>query len=308
MLRGVLLKIGATLAFAVMAALIKVTAPTYPVSEIVFFRSIFAMATLAAWLVAQGEWPGALRTARPLGHIGRSLAGAGGMFGNFLALAFLPLAVATAFTFVTPLIIALLASILLGEAVRPARVTAVAAGLAGVLVMLSGDLGGGAGGDGAATGAAVALFGAAAAAIAVIQTRRLTRSEATGAIVFYFSAVTAIVSLVILVAATLMSGSVPLAASQNFVMPDAAAFAVLAAVGLLGGCGQIMMTHCYRFADASVIAAFDYTAMIWAAALGYLLFGEVPTLRVLAGAGIVVAGGVALLARERAMSRVRRFA
>ena len=59
------------------------------------------------------------------------------------------------------------------------------------------------------------------------------------------------------------------------------------------------MTHCYRFADASIVAAFDYTSLIWATALGYLLFAEAPTGRVLAGALIVVAGGVGLLAWER---------
>ena len=123
MLGGVILKIGATLAFALMAVLIKAAAPTYPVSEIVFFRSLFAMATLAAWLAWRGEWPSALRTMRPLGHVGRSLAGSCGMYGYFLSLAFLPLADAAAFTFVSPLLIVPLASVVLGEAVGFARAT-----------------------------------------------------------------------------------------------------------------------------------------------------------------------------------------
>ena len=62
MLKGIGLKIGATFAFALMSALIKASAPVYPVSEVVFFRSIFAMLTLAAWLASRGEWPAALRT------------------------------------------------------------------------------------------------------------------------------------------------------------------------------------------------------------------------------------------------------
>ena len=70
------------------------------------------------------------------------------------------------------------------------------------------------------------------------------------------------------------------------------------AIGLSGGGAQILMTHCYRFADATVIAAFDYIAMIWAAALGYLIFAEVPTARVLTGAAIVVVAGGGLLAWE----------
>jgi drug/metabolite transporter (DMT)-like permease len=303
MLKGIGLKIGATFAFALMAALVKTAAPVFPVSEVVFFRSIFAMATLAAWLASRGEWPGALKTARPLGHVGRSIAGSGGMFGGFLALAMLPLADATAFTFATPLMVVPLAAVVLGEEVRLTRALAVGAGFLGVVVMLSGHFGGA-----SRIGAIVALCGASAAAVAMIQTRRLTQSEATGAIVFYFSSVTAAISLVILVGASLWPSGAPLAeavASQRFVAPGPLAFFALAAVGLLGGCGQILMTHCYRYADASVIAPFDYVSMIWAATLGYLVFAETPTPRVLLGAGIVVAAGVAMLWREHQAQRVR---
>ncbi len=307
MLKGIGLKIGATFVFALMWALIKAAAPTFPVSEIVFFRSVFAMATLAAWLASRGEWPSALRTARPLGHIGRSLAGSCGIFGGFLALATLPLADATAFTFVTPLMVVPLASILLGEEFRLARAGAVAFGFAGVLVMLSGHFGPGLGDAGSGIGVTAALVGAGAGAIALIQTRRLTQSEATGAIVFYFSSVTAVISLAILIAGFAPFGNGPIAnliASQRFVAPGPLALASLVAVGLLGGCGQILMTHCYRFADATVIAAFDYTAMIWAAALGYVVFAELPTVRVLIGAAIVVAAGGGLLAWEHSRREI----
>jgi drug/metabolite transporter (DMT)-like permease len=308
MLRGIALKVGATFAFALMAALIKAAAPIYPVSEIVFFRSVIAMATLACWLAWLGEWPSALRTTRPLGHIGRSLVGSCGMYGYFLSLAFLPLADATAFTFVSPLMIVPLASVVLGEAVGFARAAAAALGFAGVLVMLSGHLGAGAGGAPSGLGALVALVGASGTAIAMIQIRRLTESESTGAIVFYFSAVTAVLSLAPLIGAMAWPGHgvfAGLVATQRFVTPGAVDFAVLVAIGLLGGCGQIMLTQCYRYADASVIAGFDYVAMIWAATLGYLLFGEIPTTRVLVGAAIVMAAGAALLMWERAATAIR---
>ncbi len=308
MLKGIGLKVGATLAFALMSALIKIAAPVFPVSEVVFFRSIFAMATLAAWLASRGEWPAALRTTRPLGHIGRSLAGSCGMFANFVALALLPLADATACTFVTPLMVVPLASAVLGEEFRLIRAAAVAAGFVGVLVMLSGHLWQSGAGSPARIGAIVALFGAGSAAVAMIQTRRLTKSEATGAIVFYFSCVTGVIGLLILVVAALWpegGALAEIAAGQRFVVPSWLEFAGLASIGLLGGCGQILMTHCYRFADASVIAAFDYVSMIWAAALGYIVFAETPTASVLMGSGVVVAAGVALLWREHQARRIR---
>ena len=85
-----------------------------------------SMATLAAWLASRGEWPAALHTTRPLGHIGRSLAGSCGMFASFIALALLPLADATAFTFAAPLMVVPLASVVLASS-SLARAAAVAA-------------------------------------------------------------------------------------------------------------------------------------------------------------------------------------
>jgi drug/metabolite transporter (DMT)-like permease len=96
------------------------------------------------------------------------------------------------------------------------------------------------------------------------------------------------------------------AMGQRFVAPSPIDFLMLALIGFLGGAGQIMMTHSYRYADASVIAAFDYTAMIWAVALGLLLFGEAPSARILAGAAIVVASGIFVLWREHRMRRIVR--
>ena len=141
-----------------MSAIIKSVSLRFPVGEIVLFRSIFAMATLVVWLARRGEFPHALRTRRKLGHIGRSLAGSGGMFANFIALSLLPLADATAFTFATPLLVVPMAAMTLGETVRPYRWAAVGIGFVGVLVMLSDDLGQGVGATaGYSLGATVAL-------------------------------------------------------------------------------------------------------------------------------------------------------
>ena len=142
----------------------------------------------------------------------------------------------------------------------------------------------------------------------MIQTRRLTRSEATGAIVFYFSTVTAVISAVLLLLAAFWPAGAPGAdffAGQRFVAPDALEFCLLASIGLLGGAGQILMTHSYRFADASIIAAFDYVSMIWAATFGYAFFAETPSAAVLAGAAVVAGAGVLVLWRERSRRGVR---
>jgi drug/metabolite transporter (DMT)-like permease len=310
MLRGILLKIAATLAFATMSATIKLVSSRFPVGEIVLFRSVFAMATLVAWLVRRGEFPRALGTRRKLGHVGRSIAGSGGMFFGFIALSLLPLADATAFTFVSPLLIVPMAALGLHELVRPYRWAAVGVGFVGVLVMLSDDLGQSAGATaGYSAGATIALCGALCTAVAMIQTRRLSRSEATGAIVFYFTSVTTAISATLLALAALWPAGAPggdFFAGQRFVTPEPLEFALLASIGLLGGAGQILMTHAYRYADASIIAAFDYVSMIWAATLGYLVFAETPSVAVLVGAAGVASAGVYVVWRERPSGRVRR--
>lgn len=301
MLKGVALKIGATLAFAVMSALIKLASARFPVGEVVLFRSLFALALLMAWLAARGEFPAALTTRRPLGHIGRSLAGTCGMYANFVALALLPLADATAFTFAAPLMVVPLAAFVLREATPLYRWIAVGVGFVGVTIMLSDHLG--AASPARALGSGVALFGALCASFAMIQTRRLTHSEPTGAIVFYFSSVTTTVAALSLIAAAIWPDG--WIGGQRFVAPTANEAAALVAIGVLGGAGQILMTHSYRFADAAVIAAFDYVAMIWAAALGYALFAETPTPRVLIGAAIVASAGVYVVWRVRRLAPAR---
>ena len=310
MLRGVALKVAATLAFTAMSALIKAASTRFPVSEVVLFRSLFALMVIAGWLGWRGEFPRALHTRRLLGHIGRSLAGSVAMFATFIVLALLPLADATAFTFATPLIVVPMAAFALGEIVRPYRWAGVAIGFVGVIVMLSDHLGEGPGAPAPhrTLGVAIALGGAVSAAVATIQTRRLTASEPTGAIVFYFSTLTAILSAGLLLAPTLWPADAQggaFAAGQGFVAPNAGEVLVLAAIGLLGGAGQILMTSSYRFADASIIAAFDYIAMIWAAALGFLFFQETPTPRILLGAALVAAAGIFVVWREQSVRRIR---
>ena len=125
----------------------------------------------------------------------------------------------------------------------------------------------------------------------VIQTRRLTDSETTSAIVFYFSLICALAGLV-----TLPFG---------WVMPNWIELAGLVMIGVLGGLSHLMLTESYRYAPASVVAPFDYVALLWAFFFGYVLFGEIPTLHVYVGAAIVAASGLFVIWRERQLARER---
>jgi drug/metabolite transporter (DMT)-like permease len=187
-----------------------------------------------------------------------------------------------------------LAAVLLKERVRIYRWSAVAIGLIGVVVMLMPHLSVGSAAT-MTTAAAIGALCAAAASItnagAVIQTRRLTDTETTSSIVFYFSFFCALVGL-----ATLPFG---------WVMPPLPQLAALIMVGVIGGVSHLILTESFRYAPASVIAPFDYTAMLWAFVLGYVLFGELPDEYTMIGAVVVIAAGLFVIWRERQLGLER---
>jgi len=294
-LKGILLKLVSALMFAVMAALVRSLGAEVPVGQVVFFRAAFAIVPVVVIYAIRGQLATAAHTKRPFGHVRRGLTGLAGMFCNFGSLARLPLAEATAISFAGPLITVALAAIFLKERVRIYRWSAVAVGFLGVLVMLAphfdaARLAGGYTGT-QTLGALLAFAGAWCNAGAVIQTRQLTDTETTSSIVFYFSLICATGGLL-----TLPFG---------WAMPTSTQLAALISIGLIGGIAHLILTESYRYAPASVVAPFDYTAILFAFLLGYFMFDEVPTLIVVIGAAIVVAAGLFVLWRERQLGLKR---
>jgi drug/metabolite transporter (DMT)-like permease len=295
---AILIKMLSVLLFAMMSALIRWLGDRVPLGQVVFFRSAFAIVPVLAIYALRGELFTAVRTERPFGHLGRGMISVAGMFLSFAALARLPLADANALSFASPLITVALAALVLKEDVRVYRWTAVAIGFVGVLVMLWPflDIGHMTASTDATVGAACALAAAFTNAGSVIQTRRLTDSETTSSIVFYFSFICTLIG-----ACTL-----PFAWHQ----PTLIEFAALVAIGFIGGISHILLTESYRYAAASVVAPFDYTAMLWAFLFGYWLFDEVPTTYVFVGSAIVAASGLFVIWRERrrGVERIRTSA
>ncbi|QFU18064.1 EamA family transporter [Microvirga thermotolerans] len=275
-----------------MSAGLKTLTSLYPVGEIVFFRSVFALIPLLIWLSWQGDLINAIRTDNIPGHFLRGLIGTSGMYLGFAALAYLPLHDTIAIGYASPLIVVILAALLLKEKVRAYRWTAVGIGFVGVLIMLSpylrlNPLSGG----GQSLGAFFALVGAFCSAGATIQVRRLTMTERTGAIVFYFFILASGLSLL-----TLPLGWKP---------PPLSDLLFFVLVGTLGGIGQILLTQSYRYADTSILAPFEYTTMIWALLLGWFVFGDLPTAAVMIGAAIVAGTGLFIVWRERRLGLER---
>ena len=287
-LRGVLLKVVSVAVMMGMASCIKATADAVPPGEAVFFRSLFAIPVLLVWLVWRGEFPQGLGTRNPMGHVLRGLVGAAAMALIFTAFGLLPLTEVVAITYAAPLFVTVFAAMFLGERIRIYRLAAVALGLGGVVMVLSPRLE--AFEPGAATptetlGAVLALFAAVMMALAQVFVRGLVKTENVAAVVFWFSVTCTLLSLL----------TIPF----GWVAPSAGTAALLVAAGVLGGVGQILLTSAYRYAEAGLIAPFEYVSMILAVTVGFFVFGEAPTTVVLTGAALVATAGILIIWRER---------
>ncbi|KPQ20778.1 MAG: EamA domain-containing membrane protein RarD [Rhodobacteraceae bacterium HLUCCA24] len=288
---GIAYKLVAVLLFIVMASMIKATAPHVPPGQAVFFRSVFALPIIVGWLGLRGDLATGFRVQSRLSHVWRGLIGTAAMGFGFAALGMLPLPEVTAIGYAAPLMTVLFAAVMLGERLRLFRLTAVGIGLAGVLVILWPKLSVGDLSDLAVIGTVLALASAALRALAQIQIRRMVQTEETAAIVFYFSLTATGFSLL-----TLPFG---------WVWPAPWEAGLLIAAGLIGGIAQIFLTSAYRHADAAVVAPFDYASMLFALAIGYFVFSEVPTWPMLGGAALIILAGVVIVWRERQIGMAR---
>ncbi|MFE1603045.1 DMT family transporter [Methylobacterium sp. ID0610] len=272
---------------SLMDATIKGLAARYSVPEIAFVRYLVGSVLMVALIAVQRPgWP-SWETWRTNGL--RALLVVATALTFFTGLGRLPLAEALALSFLSPIFIALFAALLLRESVRPQVWAALLLGLAGVLVVVGGQIGTGISGE-EISGEAERLWGIAAVLV---------------------SALTYALSMVLLRARARHDPVVTIVAIQN--LGPAAMLAAPAAytwvpvtgpdwlpfvlVGTLGVAGHLVLSRAYAGAEAARLAVMEYTALIWAVALGFLAFGEVPGLATAAGTGLILAGS-ALAARR----------
>ena len=286
-IKGILLKLCAVVLFIIMASLIKAVSDVVPPGEAVFFRSLLAIPVILTWLWWRGDLRTGLKASSKASHFWRGLVGTVAMGLGFAGLGLLPLPEVTALGYAAPLLTVVFAAMFLNEKVGIFRISAVGLGFSGVLIVLSPRLT--ALGDEAlqaaqALGAVLVLMSAVCAALAQIYIRKMVATEQTSAIVFYFSLTSTLLSLL----------TIPF----GWVWPAPWALACLVLAGLIGGTAQIFLTSAYRFADASVVAPFDYASMIFALIIGYMVFNEVPTLSMLGGAALIILAGLIIILRE----------
>ncbi len=287
-LKGIALKLCAVLLFIIMSALIKAVSDTVPAGQSVFFRSFFAIPVILIWLAWRHDLKTGLKVNSPMGHFWRGFVGTTAMGLGFAALGLLPLPEVTALGYTTPLLVVIFAAMFLDEKVGVFRIGAVMLGLLGVIIVLLPrltTLSGPTVETAQAVGAILVILSATCAALAQIYIRKLVKTEQTSAIVFYFSMTATLLSLL----------TIPF----GWVMPTFWQTICLILAGFIGGIAQIFLTSSYRFADASVIAPFDYASMLFAILIGFFIFDEVPTAQMLLGASLVILAGIVIILRER---------
>jgi len=245
--------------------------------QILFVRSVVSVMVICTVLQVTG-WQ-RIRTQRLGLHGFRAVAHFGGQFGWFLGIALLPLAEVVAIEFTTPLWTALLAVVLLGERMTPARALAIASGLAGVLIILRP-------GFAALDPASFIVLGSAFCyAIAYITVKQLSGSEHPLCILFYMTLV------------QLPLGAVP--AAMQWVAPSPALWPWIGVVGVAALTAHYCVTRAMQVADATVVTPMDFLRLPATALVGWLAYREALHWYVLAGALVMFLGNYASVRAER---------
>lgn len=279
---GIASILGAVFFFSMVDVAVKWLGQSYSPFEIVFFRYLFGTLPIAVFVWRSGGLR-ALRTRRPLVHALRAGLLFVALLAFFAGLSSLPLAEAIAVGFTAPLFVTALSGPLLGETVGPRRWGAVAVGFLGALVMVR---------PGTAAFRPEALFVVTATffyALAMLLTRHMSRSETSAAMLTYSNLGAGLASLPFL---TLVWRG-PAANDMWFFL----------LIGVFGGIAAYLVILAYRNAPAAVVAPFDYTALIWGALFGWIVWREQPEVSVWIGAAIVAVAGLYITHREARAAR-----
>ncbi|MDP7650368.1 MAG: DMT family transporter [Rhodospirillales bacterium] len=281
--RGAIWMILAAGLFASLTALVRHVSASVPPVEIVFFRSAFSLLFMLPWALSTGV--ANLRTRRLGLHGLRALTALGSFICWYLAFAVMPIAEATALTFTAPLFATIGAVFFLGEVVEPRRVSAIIIGFVGAMVILRPGI------EVITLPALLVLAGAAFYAISVLAIKSLSRTESAGTIVIYLGILMTPMSLI--------------PALFFWTLPSLETLAWLAGIGLVATFSQLTLSRALRVADATAVLPFEYSKLIFAAILGYAVFGEQPDLWTWTGATIIFLATL-YTARREALSGTRQ--
>jgi len=280
-LRGIALMTAATMCFSLSDAMTKMLVVRLPAIEVAWIRYVIFVLIVATGMLARRDMMPTTR--RPGIHVLRGLGIVGSSVFFVFGLSFLPLGQAAAISFASPLFIAVLAAPFLGERVGAVGWSIVAAGFAGVLIVIRPGFGS------FQPAALLVLLSSLAWAFAMITTRRMVATERPATILLWTSA-TGCAVLTLLV-------------PFSFIPITLGEFALTVLMSIAATAGQMLAVLAYREATASVLAPLSYCQLVWSTSLGYLVFASVPDLWTLVGAVLIVASGLSTVQRERLRMR-----
>jgi drug/metabolite transporter (DMT)-like permease len=280
-LRGMMFMFIASLSGVFMHATVRSLSDELRPFELAFFRNFLALIILSIPLLRLGLKP--LHSRRRGLHLLRGVLTTASMLAFFTALSMTPLAQVTALAFTAPLFATVLAIIFLGEVVRLRRWIAILIGFAGTVVILRPGV------EAIDLGAGLTLFSAATWGAAIIVTRILGRSESSHTITLYMALIMTVLSFV--------------PATTVWIWPSLDLYFWLFLMAAFGTVTQLCFTQSLREAETSVVLPIDFLKLIWATAIGYVLFSELPDATTLFGGAMIFASAIYIAYRESRLSR-----
>ena len=270
------LMIGSTLCYSGLHALIRYTSQELHPFELAFFRNLFGLLVIAPWFFSKGL--GILRTTRLPFHLVRAGLNALAVLSFFYAFSVVPLAEATALSFVAPIFATVLAVIFLGEVVGGRRWLAILLGIVGVFVLLRPGF------ETVSLGEISVLIYSLLTAIAIIVSKSLSRTDSSVTIIAY------VILLMIPISA--------IPAISVWQTPTFNQLILMVLMGILGTSGQLLLTEALRRSATYIVMPLDFLKMVWAVIFGVIFFGEYLSFAGWLGSGLIILGATYIVLRE----------
>jgi len=292
--------------FSLQDIILKHFSDKYSVLQLVFLRGLIAIALMLAFLkLVRNSVP--LWSSKPKLILARGLLGFSSYIAYYLAIAAMPLAEVVAITFTMPLFVTAMSAVILGEKVGMRRWGAVIFGFIGVMVMLSPS------GEFNLLAVALAFTAAITYASHTVLTRLLSSHDDPLTIAFnamlIFTLASALLSTLILSGTIAVSSEHPSLAflGRDWAIPDALDMLLILAIGAIAAIGFYCLSKAYCMAEASALAPFEFTYIIWAVVFGYLFWNEIPGETTITGILILVSSSLYISYRERQLEKRTRL-
>ena len=295
-LLGMLCLVGGIALFSLQDLIIKLISDDYPVHQALAIRGLIALPLLLV-LVAQTSGLGSLRSTQAPVLALRGLVMLSAYTSFYLGLAALPIAICVSLYFVAPIFVTLLSALFLRERVGPRRWATVVLGFVGVLIVLRPTRGL------FDPAALLPVFAGFAYAVSAVLARRLGASESAPVMAFHANGVYLAAGL--LMGAVLTQAGLPESGHKSLAFllrswstPTTGDLILLMACGAVAAVGTVLLTQAYRLAKASTVAPYEYSALVWSLAYGWLYWGEFPDAIAWAGIALVILSGLYALSAE----------